>query len=91
MAHDRVVAGLRCLEVLDELSAYIDEEVTPQQIEAHLAGCDWCARFGGDVAGTVAEIRRTLAPADRTPEDVVRRLDAALEALEPQTSFTKDG
>ncbi len=81
MAHDREVAGLRCLQVLEQLSAYLDGEVdTPARtrIEAHLAGCDWCERFGGQMAQVVSELRRQLAEPAPVPPEVEARLRARL-------------
>lgn len=81
MAHDRVVAGIRCFEVLAHLSDYIDDELSPArraQVDAHLADCDWCAKFGGAVAETVEEIRSTLREPSPAPEGVRERLQAAL-------------
>lgn len=67
MAHDREVAGIRCTEVLAGLAGYVDGELPPEQVarvEAHLRGCDWCERFGGEYAASVAALRRHLgAPA----------------------------
>jgi anti-sigma factor RsiW len=71
MARERLVAGLSCGEVLAELSEYIDGTLDPAragQIEAHLRGCDWCERFGGRYAASVAALRRHLgAPAPPDP------------------------
>jgi hypothetical protein len=47
---NRVVAGIRCIEVLELLSDYLDGDVSQEskeRIEAHLRGCDQCERFGG--------------------------------------------
>ena len=77
MAHDRVVAGIRCSEVLAELSDYVDGDLSKGrnvQVEAHLADCDWCERFGGEFAGTVKALRGALAEAPRPPEEVRERL-----------------
>ena len=49
-AHDREVAGIRCRQVLEKLSAYLDgelEETDVARIDKHLEGCSWCERFGG--------------------------------------------
>lgn len=64
-AHDRSVAGIRCTEVLADLSDYFDGELSDrraQQIEAHLAGCDWCERFGGDFSAAITALRQELVP-----------------------------
>ena len=62
---ERVVAGLRCRDVLADLSAYLDGELPRarvDRIEAHLQGCDWCERFGGDFTRSVEALRRVLGP-----------------------------
>lgn len=74
---DRIVAGLRCREVLADLSDFLDEELPvgrTEQIRAHLRGCDWCERFGGEYAGAVEALRRTLAEAPPVPDELRRRL-----------------
>jgi anti-sigma factor RsiW len=88
MARDREVAGIRCFEVLERLSDYLDDELPPAErarVDAHLAGCDWCERFGGAMGRTVGALRSGLAP---TPFDAERaaRLAAALAdaAAEPR-------
>lgn len=70
MAHDRVVAGLWCREVLARLSDYLDDELAPaerRQVEAHLRGCDWCERFGGEMAQTIEGLRRAMPTAEAAP------------------------
>jgi len=60
---DSIVAGLRCRDVLDDLSEFLDGNLSDVRItalRAHLAGCDRCARFGGDVAATLGALRETL-------------------------------
>jgi hypothetical protein len=50
MNHEREVAGMRCGEVLAELSDYLDGDMASarrNQVELHLQGCDLCAQFGG--------------------------------------------
>jgi anti-sigma factor RsiW len=71
MAHDREVAGIRCTQVLSLLSDYVDGDIADtdrRRVEAHLRGCDWCARFGGQFSDTVVGLREQLrdpAPLDR--------------------------
>lgn len=80
-AHDRSVAGIRCTEVLADLSDYFDGELTSErrtQIEAHLYGCDWCERFGGDFSAAIVALRRELATAPPDPQ-LHRRLMERLE------------
>jgi anti-sigma factor RsiW len=84
---DRVVAGLRCREVLADLSDFLDGTLPPARlaaIHAHLAACDTCARFGGTVGEIVAALRaeRGRAPVLETPAlDTLRaRVRAAIGA-----------
>lgn len=61
---NRVVAGLRCVEVLDLLSDHLDGDLSLEmraRVEDHLAGCDHCERFGGRMAAVVESLRRRLA------------------------------
>jgi len=63
MAEDREIAGIRCMQVLDLLDDYVDGELSEarrNQIEAHLRGCDWCTKFGGDYASLVKTLRSDL-------------------------------
>lgn len=77
MTDERLVAGLRCGEVLSRLSEYVDGELAAQEkarVDSHLRGCDVCERFGGAFAATVAALRRQLAEAERVDEGVEERL-----------------
>lgn len=76
MPIEREVAGLRCSEVLARLSAYVDgelAEVERAQVEAHVAGCTWCEHFGGEFAGMVGQVRRTMTAA-RAPAGLLERV-----------------
>lgn len=78
-AKTTTAGGLHCFEVLARLSEYFDGELSPAeraQVDAHLAACDACTRFGGRFAGVVAALRERLA-AD-APQKVAARLEAAL-------------
>ncbi len=60
---EKVVAGLRCGQVLDRLSDYLDDGLpAPERdrVEAHLRGCEGCARFGGAFRDTVRALREHL-------------------------------
>lgn len=77
MPHDRRVAGIRCGEVLEDLSAYVDGQLPPDRVEtirAHLRGCDWCERFGGRFAAAVALLRAELREPDPLAAGVQDRL-----------------
>lgn len=63
MSQEKQVGGLGCFQVLDVLSDYLDGDLTPelkQQVEAHLAGCDECTRFGGEFGAVVKALRDRL-------------------------------
>lgn len=78
MPTDREVAGIRCGEVLALLPAFLDGELedgTRTMVQAHLAGCDWCERFGGSYAGVVQALRRESAA---PPAGLADRLRARL-------------
>ncbi len=77
MAYDREVAGLRCSQVLDELSDYLDGALPPErvrQIEAHRNGCDWCERFGGRFRSAVGLLRQELTSAPAVSRELRTRL-----------------
>jgi anti-sigma factor RsiW len=79
---NRVVGGIRCIEVLELLSDYLDGEVSQEhreRIEAHLRGCDQCERFGGQMSSIVKSLRVTLRDPDPLDEGVSRRLQDRLK------------
>jgi anti-sigma factor RsiW len=81
MATNRLVGGLRCFDVLDRLSDYLDgelEEAERLQVEAHLAGCDECTRFGGEFGAIITALRERLGVASDVPDEVAQRLDDSL-------------
>ena len=44
---ERMVGGLRCREVLERLSDYLDGDLAPAEVtrvQEHVRGCDWCER-----------------------------------------------
>ena len=60
---DTVVAGVPCREVLADLSDFLDGALSDErvgQLQAHLGGCDNCARFGGRVAQTLGALRTAV-------------------------------
>ncbi len=74
---DRMVAGMRCREVLAELSDFVDDALPEEraaQIRAHVKDCDWCERFGGEFAAVIKGFRRALAVADPIDPGIERRL-----------------
>lgn len=81
MATNRLVGALHCFDVLDRLSDYLDGELSEEerrQVEAHLAGCDECTRFGGEFGAVVTALRERLGVASDVPSEVARRLDDSL-------------
>lgn len=83
MAHDRMVAGLRCSQVLAELSEYVDHQLPGnrnEQIEAHLRGCDWCEQFGGRFSTTITSLRAQLAATQPVSDPIRARLRLRLQA-----------
>jgi predicted anti-sigma-YlaC factor YlaD len=80
---EREVAGLRCSQVLEVLSDYLDEDLDANrraQVEEHLRGCDWCAQFGTTVGETVRVLRVQLGAEEQLPADVAARLRDQLES-----------
>lgn len=81
---DREVAGLRCRDVLERLSSYLDGELTEEEarrMDEHLLGCDRCEHFGGRFGEAVAALRRELTQATPLDDDVARRLRARLSEV----------
>jgi anti-sigma factor RsiW len=84
---NRVVAGLRCRDVLEDLSELLDGALPPERvaaIHAHLAECETCARFGGTVGEIVATLR-THAPVAPLEEG---RLHGLLERVRARVAET---
>ncbi|MGE0142187.1 MAG: anti-sigma factor [Planctomycetota bacterium] len=74
---ERRIAGLGCRDVLAMLTDYFDGELDHSvrtRIEAHVAGCDLCARFGGSFATLVQSLRDRLHDVQPVPTDVAARL-----------------
>jgi len=79
---EKVIAGLSCGDVLALLSDYLDGDLAAaqrQQVEAHLRGCEGCARFGGEFTATVRALRAHLARATQVPPRVLDRLRVTLD------------
>jgi len=71
------VAGLWCFEVLERLSEYLDGDLAAEErerLEAHVSGCDWCERFGGEMAGMVKQLKEQLAEPEPLEPDLLDRL-----------------
>jgi anti-sigma factor (TIGR02949 family) len=81
IANEKVVGGLSCSEVLDRLSDYLDGDLSVEdrdKVEAHLRGCEGCARFGGEFSGTVTALRAHLVAGVTAPARIRERLREAL-------------
>ncbi|MEQ1690172.1 MAG: zf-HC2 domain-containing protein [Gemmatimonas sp.] len=78
---DSIVAGVRCRDVLADLSEFLDGNLSDDRvttIRAHLTDCDRCARFGGDVAATLASLRSNLRVPPALAQEQSARLRASL-------------
>jgi anti-sigma factor (TIGR02949 family) len=63
---------LSCREILDHLSAYIDEELDVslcEEIQRHMEGCNPCIAFLNTLKKTVV-LYRSCAGQDPMPEEV---------------------
>jgi len=66
MEGERMLAGLRCGEVLAELSEYLDGNLSParaRQLQEHVRECEPCAKFSAELSAAVHALRAGL----RTP------------------------
>lgn len=81
---DRRVGPLRCREVLELLSDYVDGSLAAgrrQEVERHLKGCRVCEQFGGEIAAMVDMIRNKLAEPPPLENAVERRLRRRLDQV----------
>jgi anti-sigma factor RsiW len=72
--------GLWCHEVLERLGDAVDGAVSPDEgsrIQAHVASCDGCARFGAAYGGMLERLRAAGTPSTRPPGDLLARIRAA--------------
>ena len=79
---DRLVAGIRCRDVLAGLNAYVDGELPAadvERVEGHLRGCDRCERFGGEFSAIIRALRESLAGAAALDASVEGRLLSRLD------------
>ena len=82
MALDREVGGIRCFQVLESLSAYLDNELeapTRSRVELHLSGCDVCAKFGSEMGNIVRGLQTQLQGSGQLEANARRRLKEALD------------
>lgn len=83
MQGEQNVGGLRCSEVLAALSDYVDGALDPAEkakVEAHVTGCNLCARFGGSFAAMLDAVRAQMRtpPTREQTAQVMEKLDALL-------------
>jgi len=81
---ESAVAGLRCSEVLAQLSDYLDGELgvsEVKRIEKHLLGCPNCERFGDNFGSMVVSLRRTPDGTESVDSKLVSRLLTQLDEL----------
>jgi len=75
MSENRNVGGLFCFDVLAQLSDYVDGDLSAAdraKIEAHLAGCDACTKFGGEFGAVVKALREKVLVPEPSEEARVR-------------------
>lgn len=80
---DRVIAGLRCRDLLSLLTDYVDEALGAEQlgrVDAHLRGCVHCAKFGGEYGALVGVLQNRL-DAPTVTSDVRDRLANRMEVV----------
>jgi anti-sigma factor RsiW len=74
--------GLRCVEVVELVSDYLDDELdaeTRRRVEEHLALCPPCRIYVEQVRETVQALG--ALPAGALPEHAVAELEAAFRAF----------
>jgi anti-sigma factor RsiW len=84
MATEQEVAGIRCGEVLAELSDFLDGELPPErraQVVAHLQGCDVCERFGGAFTAAIHSLWQEGGNQPIVESVVYERLRVRLEQV----------
>ncbi len=80
---DRVIAGLRCRDLLSLLTDYVDGELSATEVgrvDAHLGGCVHCEKFGGEFGALVEELKSCL-DAPTVSSEVRARLANRMEAV----------
>ncbi len=76
---DTMVAGVRCREVLADLSEYMDctlPVTRVQELRAHLAACDRCTRMGDGVSRLLTALREGLSTPPPLSDASAARLHA---------------
>jgi anti-sigma factor RsiW len=87
MPEDTVIAGISCSQVLAHLSDFVDGVLPAEKVEAleaHLAECEHCARFGAEFTETLGQLKDQLVPeggsGGELAGDIAARLEARLNA-----------
>ncbi len=81
---ERTVAGMRCSDVLELLSEYVDGELdvaAVEKIEKHLLACPNCEHFGRKFGSMVVCLRREAEQSEPVRLDVMARLLAQLRQI----------
>ncbi len=79
----RMIAGLRCRDLLSLLTDYVDGELSTEVVgwvDAHLRGCIHCEKFGREYGALVGELKSRLE-APTVSSDVRARLANRMEAV----------
>lgn len=80
---ERSLAGIRCIEVLRQLSEYLDGEL-PEDVrtafDRHIAVCTECEEFGARFTATIHTLRREMASAPPVDAVAAGRLRATVMA-----------
>ena len=85
---ERTVAGIRCSEVLELLTEYVDGELDAtgtRKIENHLLGCPNCERFGRNFGAMVVALRQESEQSEAVQLDVMARLLSELRQMGNQS------
>ena len=80
---NRLIAGVRCADVLAELSEFLGGQLSSArgaELRAHVSQCQACERFGADVQTALQLLREDSAP-EPLSDDLSRRLAKILESL----------
>jgi anti-sigma factor RsiW len=80
---DRLVAGMRCRDVLALLGEYVDGELateTRNRVDAHVRECDQCEKFGGEYRDLVVVIR-SYQLSNTGQAELRRRLSTRIDSL----------
>lgn len=73
---------MKCEEILDKISEYIDQELDPslcQEIEKHIEDCEPCVAFVNTLKKTVALFKSSAESQPDVPENVSENLKSFLK------------